>query len=64
MGQEACRIDLIKVDWVPNTEDQAVTLELTLRDDQGQVVDTRTIDNFPARGHLAQFIFKERWQPK
>ena len=35
-----------------------MTLNLTLRDIQGQLVNngTETITNFPGRGHLAQFI--------
>ncbi|MDA2938095.1 hypothetical protein MYX75_07530 [Acidobacteria bacterium AH-259-A15] len=41
-----------------NTRSLAVTLNLTLRDPQGEVVTngTRTIADFPAAGHLAQFI--------
>jgi len=41
-----------------NPQIRAVSLQLTLRNPQGQEVagGRRTIDNFPARGHLAQFI--------
>ncbi len=41
-----------------NTESIAVTLDLTLRDQQGQTLSngTRTIVDFPAGGHLARFI--------
>ena len=41
-----------------NAESQAVSLDLTLRNQQGQEVPggRRTIENFPARGHLARFI--------
>ncbi len=41
-----------------NTEEDAVTLELTLRDAEGTPVPdgTTTIVDFPAGGHLAQFI--------
>ncbi|MEE2840002.1 MAG: choice-of-anchor V domain-containing protein, partial [Acidobacteriota bacterium] len=41
-----------------NTEEDAVTLELTLRDAEGTPVTdgTTTIVDFPAGGHLAQFI--------
>jgi len=37
---------------------RSITLELTLRNPPGQEVagGRRTIENFPARGHLAQFI--------
>ncbi|MDA2931185.1 hypothetical protein MYX84_14785, partial [Acidobacteria bacterium AH-259-O06] len=43
---------------IHNTESQAVTLNLTLRDPQGQEVanGAKTIENLPAGGHLAQFI--------
>ena len=43
---------------IHNTESQAVTLTLTLRTKLGEEVanGTRTIENFPAAGHLAQFI--------
>ena len=41
---------------IHNTESQPVTLNLTLRDEQGQEVVARTIEDFPARGHLVQFI--------
>ena len=43
---------------IHNTESQAVTLSLTLRDPQGVTVanGTETIVDFPASGHLAQFI--------
>ncbi len=41
-----------------NAESHAVSLDLTLRNQQGQEVPggRRTIENFPARGHLARFI--------
>ena len=41
-----------------NAELHAVTLDLMLRDPQGQEVpgSHRTIESFPARGHLARFI--------
>ncbi|MBI4481470.1 MAG: dienelactone hydrolase family protein [Acidobacteria bacterium] len=41
-----------------NTESTALTLKLTLRNRQGQAVanGTRTIENFPAGGHVAKFI--------
>ena len=43
---------------IHNTEETAVTLDLTLRDPQGAPVPngTSTIADFPAGGHLAQFI--------
>ena len=41
---------------IQNAENQTVTLELTLRNEQGVVVATQTIENFPATGHLARFI--------
>lgn len=41
-----------------NAESCAVTLDLTLRSQQGQEVPggRRTLEDFPARGHLARFI--------
>ncbi|MDA2933821.1 hypothetical protein MYX82_05705 [Acidobacteria bacterium AH-259-D05] len=43
---------------IHNTENQAVTLNFMLQDTQGTLVPngTRTIADFPAGGHLAQFI--------
>ncbi|MDA2929353.1 right-handed parallel beta-helix repeat-containing protein [Acidobacteria bacterium AH-259-O06] len=43
---------------IHNTEGQAVTLTLTLRNSRGEEVanGTKTIQNFPGRGHVAQFI--------
>ena len=43
---------------IQNTGSQAVVLSLTLRNAAGQVVSggTRSITDFPAAGHLAQFI--------
>ena len=41
---------------VHNTEVQAVTLTLTLRTKDGQIVATTTIEDLAALGHLAKFI--------
>ncbi len=41
---------------IHNVGVQAVRLELTLRDSQGQVVAESNIGNFAGRGHLARFI--------
>ena len=43
---------------IHNTEGQALTLNLTLRNSLGEVVasGTETIENFPVAGHLSRFI--------
>lgn len=39
-----------------NVEDYALTVVLELRDESGEVVAERTLEDFPARGHLSEFI--------
>ncbi len=43
---------------VHNPDAEPVSVNLSLRDEAGEEIDTGTIDNLPGKGHIAMFIFE------